>query len=287
MKVEWILKFVWDEFIYGGHLLSLGAVSIVFTSALLLGIPVGWDFLMIVYLITYIIYLYDRFRGLEQDSSTNYDRSRHIKKYVKYIPIIISSSILIIIGILFYFGNWSSLVFGLLLLLFGLFYNSFFKKLTQKIVGFKNFYVAFEWALLVVFLAFYYSFPLDLAVLLLFIFIFLRWLINTIFFDIKDIKSDKEHNLGTIPVSYGKNKTLNYLHIINIFSFVLVIIGVYKNILPVSFLSLSIFYFYSFFYIQKAKNKSVNINSLSYIMVDGEYLFWSIVLFLSNIIVYG
>lgn len=287
MEVKHILKFVWDEFIYGGHLLSLGAVSIVFTSAMLLGINITIDFLLMIYLIIYIIYLYDRFKGFKQDSLTNCERSKHIKKYVKYIPVIISSSLLIIIGILFYFGNQASLFFGLFLIISGLLYDSFFKELTQKIVGFKNFYVAFEWALLVIFLAIYFSFPLNLAVLLLFIFIFLRLLINTIFFDIKDIKSDKERNLNTIPILYNKNKILNCLHIINVFSLFLIAIVVYKNIFPVSFLSLSIFYFYSFFYIQKAKSKSVNINKLSCVMVDGEYLFWSVVLFSSNLIIYG
>ena len=215
---------------------------------------------------------------------TNYDRTRHLTKYIKYVPLIIFCLILIVIGMLAYFGNQLGLIFGLLLLLFGLLYSMYFKKVTEKIVGFKNFYVSFFWASLVIFLVSYYSLPFNLPVLLLFIFVFLRLLVNTIFFDIKDIESDKKYDLNTIPVMYGKNKTLNYLHIVNIFSFALVMAGVYKNIFSISFLSLSIFCFYSFYYIQKTKNGSINVNKLSYIMVDGEYLFWPMILILGKFI---
>ena len=284
MSAKQIFVIVRDEFVYGGHILSLGSVSIVFTSAILLNISINWVFLIVVYLITYIVYSYNRFREYEEDFLTNYDRTQHLIRYMKYIPLIISCLVLIVIGILTYFGSQLGLISGLLLLLFGLFYSMYFKKITEKIVGFKNFYVSFFWAFLVIFLVFYYSSPFDLSVLLLFIFIFLRWLVNTTFFDIKDIESDKKYNLNTIPVLYGKNKTLNYLHIINIFSLALIVIVVYKNIFSISFLSLSFFYFYSFYYIQKTKNGSINVNKLSYVMVDGEYLLWPIVLILGKFV---
>lgn len=284
MKVKPILIFVWNEFIFGGHLLSLGAVSIVFTSAVLLNISITIDFLLIVYLIAYIIYLYDRFKEYKKDFLTNRDRTQHMTRYVKYTSIIIFCCILIVVWTLLSFGNQLSLIFGFLLIVFGLLYNVYFKKITKKIVGFKNFYVAFSWSLLVIFLVFYYSFSLDLSVLSISLFIFLRLLINTVFFDIKDIESDKKCNLNTIPVLYSKNKTLNYLHIINISSLALIMVVVYKDIFPTFFLSLAFFCFYSFYYIQKAKNVNVNVNKLSYIIVDGEYLLWPIVLILGKFI---
>ncbi|NCF75452.1 MAG: hypothetical protein GWO87_03125 [Xanthomonadaceae bacterium] len=44
--IKKFLNFTWREFIYGGHLTALGASSVVFTVAILLDIPVGWDFLV-------------------------------------------------------------------------------------------------------------------------------------------------------------------------------------------------------------------------------------------------
>ena len=285
MKIEWVLKFARDEFIYGGHLLALGAASVVFTSAILLNVPITWDFLLVVYLIFYIIYFYNRFRETENDFLTNPERTQYFEKYIKYVPFVVSCSILVIVGILFHFGSFLNLVFGLLVLLSGLFYSLFLKKITGKIVGFKSFYVSFVWALLVIFLISYYSFPLDMAVVFIFIFIFLRLLVNTIFFDIKDIESDKKNVLKTIPILLGKRKVLNYLHIINIISFVPIIVGIHKDFLPVFCLPFIFLSFYSFYYLRKAENKKINIRSLSYIMVDGEYLFWLAILFLTRPIV--
>lgn len=276
MKVEQVLKSVWDEFVYGGHLLSLGSVSIVFSSALILNIPITWDFLLIVYLITYTVYLYDRFRGLKQDLLTNYNRTQHITKYIRYIPLIISCSILIIIGMLLYFGNQSSLVFGLLALLFGLSYSVFFKKITKKVVGFKNFYVAFEWSLVVIFLTIYYSFSLNLSVLFLFIFVFLRWLIHEIFFDIKDIKSDKKENLLTLPIAFGEQKVLNIINLLNISTVVIVLISVYLNLFPKFVLLLLPLIFYSIYYFKELEKTSVPFSYVNNIFINGEYILWTV-----------
>jgi|GEM_PF-6421917 len=44
MKAKQILKFAWNEFVYGGHLPAFVALSISFSSAILLDIPISWDF---------------------------------------------------------------------------------------------------------------------------------------------------------------------------------------------------------------------------------------------------
>ena len=279
MKAKQVLGFAWREFVYGGHLLSLGAVSIVFTSAILLDIPTTWDFLLVVYLIFYAIYSYNRFKEFEGDFLTNSSRTQHIKKYIKHLPFIIFCSFSGAVLLLVYLGNFQSIIFGILIIASGLLYSIYFKKVTKKIVGFKSFYVSFVWASLVIFLAFHYSFPLNLSVFFIFIFIFLRLLTNTIFFDIKDMKLDEKDCLKTLPSLLGKGGTLNYLHMINIFSIFPIVIGVFKNLLPPYALFLLIFYFFSFYYLQKVKDKKVNVHNLSYVMVDGEYLLWLTILF--------
>ncbi len=40
MAIEKILKFIWNEFIYGGHLFSLGGAAIILVSDLLFKIKV-------------------------------------------------------------------------------------------------------------------------------------------------------------------------------------------------------------------------------------------------------
>lgn len=287
MSIWQVLKFMKNEFVYGGHLISLGASSVVFTSAIILDIKITWDFIVIVYLIFYIIYSYNRLKEFKNDLSTNSLRVGHLRIYKKYLPLIIFLYLLLITFLVSYFGNPESIFFGFLILILGLFYTVYFKKVTKKIVGFKSLYVSFVWALLVIFLALYYSFSINLSVLLIFSFIFLRLMTNTVFFDVKDLESDKACNLKTIPVFLGEKKTLIFVYIINIFSFIPLVYGVYKNLFPLFPLILIIFCFYSFYYLRLAKDIRINIQNLSYILVDGEYLLWSVAVFLSKVLIFG
>jgi hypothetical protein len=171
-KIKKLFESIWNEFVYGGHLLSLGAVSIVYTAAILLGIKITWDFLVIVYLGIYTPYLYNRYKEFNKDFLTNPERTKHIGRYVKYIPLMISFFTLIIIGIFLYFNKIPALLFAIFLLFLSFSYSILFKGLSKKIVGFKNFYISLSWALLAVLLAIYYSFSLNLAIFLIVIFYF-------------------------------------------------------------------------------------------------------------------
>ena len=132
MKLKKILNSIWNEFVYGGHLISLGAASIVFTSAILLDIKITWDCLLVVYLGTQSVYLYNHFKEFEKDSLTNPQRSEHIEKYVKYIPLITLFFSLTAIVIVIYFNKILALLFGLLMLFGGLLYSKFLKKFTKS-----------------------------------------------------------------------------------------------------------------------------------------------------------
>jgi 4-hydroxybenzoate polyprenyltransferase len=214
------------KFAYGGYLHSVGAVSAVFVSAVLLGIKITWDGLLAVYLFVQPIYSYDRLAGLKKDFLTNPERSQYVQKSIKTILFIIISHIMLFVGLLLYFGKIFNLIFGLGLLAFGLLYNKYFKKITKKIIAFKNFFVATFWVLFVLFMAVYYSFPLtNLGLLLILIFVFLKTLIMQIFFDIKDIESDKKENLLTLPIILGKEKITKLLNIGAIISALPIIIG--------------------------------------------------------------
>ncbi|MDP3013849.1 MAG: UbiA family prenyltransferase [Candidatus Subteraquimicrobiales bacterium] len=279
------MKFALNEFVYGGHLLALGASGIAFTSAILLNVKATWDILLVSYLIVYAIYSYNRFKEFKKDFLTNLFRSQHIEKYIKYVPVAIAIYLLITVLILLFFGNFKSIFLVFLMILLGFLYTDYYKKFTKKIIGLKSFYVAFVWSLISFFVVFHYNSTSNyFIIILIFSFIFLRWLLNTIFFDIKDIESDEKEKLKTIPVVFGKGKTLFYLHVLNLISLVPIIIGVYKHSIPLFSLSLVVFYFYSLYYLFAVKNNSADIQKLSYIMVDGEYVFWPIALLIGNFI---
>ena len=280
MNIKRILNLAWNEFIYGGHLLSLGAVSVVFTSAVLLNIKTTWDCLAIVYLGTQSVYLYNRYKEFKKDTSTNPKRTKYIKRYVKYIPLIVFSFSFTTIAIVVLFNKFLVFTFGLFLLLIGIFYSESLKRFTKKIIAFKNFIVSLIWASLVIFLALYYASSWNLALILIITFVFLRLFLNTIFFDIKDIKSDKAEGLLTLPIVYEKTKLklMYYLYLINILSAFPIIIGIVFKRLPQFSIGLLLTIPYSFYYLRKINETNVNFNFISYVFVDGEYLLWPILI---------
>jgi len=274
MVIEKIVNSIWNEFVYGGHLLSFGAVSIVYTASILLDIRITWDFLLVVYLGTESVYLYNRFKEYKVDFLTNPERTEHIKKYVKYIPFIIFLMTFSAIVIVVYFNKISALTFGLLLLIIGLLYSLFFKKITEKIIAFKSFFISLMWSLLVLFLAIYYSAPINLALFLFSVFVFLRFFVSVSFFDIKDIKTDKQEGLKTLAVVLKQSTLWQFLSIIAILAVLPLIIGVYLRVLPISSLMLFLTIPYTFFYFKQLENKNISPYFLYNVIVDGEFIFW-------------
>ena len=274
MVIEKIVNSIWNEFVYGGHLLSFGAVSIVYAASILLDIRITWDFLLVVYLGTESVYLYNRFKEYKVDFLTNPERTEHIKKYVKYIPFIIFLMTFSAIVIVVYFNKISALTFGLLLLIIGLLYSLFFKKITEKIIAFKSFFISLMWSLLVLFLAIYYSAPINLALFLFSVFVFLRFFVSVSFFDIKDIKTDKQEGLKTLAVVLKQSTLWQFLSIIAILAVLPLIIGVYLRVLPISSLMLFLTIPYTFFYFKQLENKNISPYFLYNVIVDGEFIFW-------------
>lgn len=277
-----MIKSTWNEFIYGGHLLSLGAVSIVFTSAFLLKIGITWDYLAIVYLSVHSAYLYNRYNEYKKDFLTNPERTQYLENKIKKLPLVIFCFVFVFIAILLYFNRPSVLFLGVFLFLMSLLYSKFFKKVTKNIVGFKNFYVSFVWAFLVIFLVFYYSAQFNLSLLLVIVFVYSRIFIHESFSDIKDIKSDKKENLLTFPIVLGKEKLINILNVINIFTIIPIILGVHLGLFPVYSLILFFTIIYTFLNFKKAKELNYNQNFLYNVLGDGEFIIWPFFIFIGN-----
>ncbi|MCX6759660.1 MAG: UbiA family prenyltransferase [Candidatus Nealsonbacteria bacterium] len=278
MIIEKILKPIWNEFVYGGHLLSFGAVSIVLTSAILLNIKITWDCVTVVYLGTLAGCLYGRYREFNKDILTNLERSQHLKKYIKKIPLIIFLSISTFVGILLYFNRIFVLFFSLLLILLIFSYDKFLKKFTKKIVGFKNFFTSLIFSLLVILLAAYYSVSLNLALVLILIFVYFREFVGISFSDIKDIDSDKKEGLRTLAIVFGQEKLIKILSLINILAIIPIIIGVYLNLFPQFSIMLLLTVPYTFYYFKKLEDKNINPAFLYNVLVDTEDILWLIYL---------
>jgi 4-hydroxybenzoate polyprenyltransferase len=269
-----LLNSIWNEFIYGGHVLALGAANIVFTSSVLLNSKITWDFLIIVYLGVYLVYLYNRYHEIDKDSLTNSQSVNHFKKYYKFSPLIVIACFIIIFAIQIYFRKELAALTSALMLALGIFYSLYLKKITKKIFAFKSIFVPLMWASLMLLWAIYYSFWPNHGLILVFIFIYLRIFTGVTFCDIKDIESDRIEGLKTFPIILGKNKTLLFLNIINILSLMPLILGVYLNLFPSFSLILSFTSIYAYYYINKLKNDNINISNFTQKVNYNENPLW-------------
>jgi 4-hydroxybenzoate polyprenyltransferase len=280
-KILTLKDFILDEFVHGGHLVSLASPAIAISTMILLNLTICWEFLLITYLGTLCIYNYDYIKGLNVDYSENIKRSNHMKKYLNLRVLALISYGITFFSLLIYFGNIQSIVFGIVLLLLGLLYTDVFKKYTKKIVGFKNLYTSISFSLLIIFTPIFYSYQINLMFSVFFTFILLQFIVDTSFCDLKDIETDKKQNLKTLPIFFGRQKFLLFLHVINIASFLILSVAIVMKIIPVFSLILLPFYLYRIYYINKAKRPETNFQNLSG-LVDAEYFFWPFVLFLGK-----
>lgn len=266
-----IFKSIWSEFIYGGHLLALGPTIIVFVCLKLLDLPVVFSLLVEVYLITFIVYFFDRYSDLDKESS--FVRIQRFNSYKKLVPFILLVISFIVYAIMREKGI-IVLLFAFLLLALGFGYSLVFKKATKYIVGFKSFYVALVFSSVSFFVTIYYTYPLNWSILLLFLFFLIRWFANTTFCDIKDRDQDEKTGLKTYAVVLSTQAFYNFLSIINFISITPIIIGIYFGFLPIYAIFLFFVVPYFEYCLILAKKNNYDIQKVTNEWADGEALLW-------------
>lgn len=278
-----VLKKMWDEFVYGGHLLSCGASGIVLAHTYISNHNPSLIIIFLPYLISQTIYTYNHVAELKTDTISNPERSNYLQAHSSTNQVIFYFVLLLLFSI---FSNIYTLVYSVVLVSSGILYTNYFKgKSSNMPVGFKNFYTSFFWANLAFLTPIVHQEQLNISHILIFAFIFFRLLTNTSFFDIKDIVDDKKRGIRTFAIILGKDNSLLLSHIFNISSLFIILFSISLNILPYSFSILACFVFYSFIYLLLTRILNLsneNIRKISYVIVDGEYVFWPIMMILFN-----
>ncbi len=272
-----------DEILYGGYVTALIGPSLVITTSIITGAPLTLPLLIISYLIPLMVYSFDYHTDMDKDKDCNQERSALFNKKKKIYPYMMGGYVSTLIFLLLFFSNWMMISYIAALIVVGILYTVGLKGFTQKVPGFKNVYTVFIWSLAGSFsVAFFNGLQLDLAYILVFLLIFLKMLPNAFFFDLKDIKSDAKEGLKTIPVLLGKEKTLKFLFRLNLIAFIPFFIGIYLNIIPVFASILVVFFFYSWYYLNKVNKPDEEINKVYYTLADAEFVLWPVVLLLGS-----
>ena len=281
-----IINFLRDEITYGGYLVSLCSPCLLISTCLILNINIDIPLLLISYLIPLIVYSYDYYSDIDKDIKNDSLRAAYLKRKSKNYPFLLSFYIVLLISLLILYSNISLISFIITIIVGGILYNFLLKDLTKKIPAFKNVFTAMIWASGGAFFPlFYYLLDINLSFIIMFFLIFLRVMINVIFFDLKDINNDSADGIKTLPVILGKKSTINILNTINIIAFIPLILGIYFNIINFYAVSLLIFCFYGYFYINKANSASSNeLESAAHTLADTEFIMWPLVLLIMSLV---
>lgn len=281
--ISWLTK----ELIYGAHLTALISPAFIITVSTLQNIKINYISLIIAYLIPLIVYSYNYQKELDNDAITDPDKVNYLRKKEKVFSLILGLYIALLIILTIVSANYGFFVFMIIILTGGILYTIVFKVLTKTIPGFKSIYVTMIWAYAGTFyVVFLNSLEFTTFYVIIFLFIFLKMLINVVFFDIKDINRDRMEQLKTLPILIGKLNTITLLNILNILALILLIYSIYINILPLYASSLSLFFIYTLYYVNKGKSASEKeLLKYTYVLADAEFVLWPVVLIIGKIII--
>ncbi len=271
------------ELVYGGHLAAIAATGIVLSFVLLFNLTITVQVLLIPYLLCQVIYAFNHLFELRFDTETNPERSEYVQSSSSKLLLFLYSVFLIATLV---FTPIPAVILVLITLLGGILYTTHIKTyLSAFFAGLKSVYVSLFWSLPIFFVPLVLGSSVTSSYFYLYAFLFCHEIVNTTFCDIKDIDSDRKRKVHTIPVLFGKEKTLIFLHIINALSLDILLIGYERGALPVLSIFLIAAVVYEAGYLIASTNmREKALRTLTYVAVDGEYLLWPLLILLGRIV---
>ena len=266
--------------------LSTSSMSLVF-SILFLNI-ISIPLFICVFLATYAFYAIDRVMGIESDKISRPDRSEFFSVYRKEIYV----TILLAIGGSISICAMISLRLALLVAispLIALLYSFGLSGGRRRVRAFgikgapllKDAFIAAGWAFLLPFTFLFLKSPIELEHWIFAVPLYLKLFVMAVIYDFKDIESDTETGVRTLPIIIGESRAKTVLHILNVVATVLIIIMVGLAMVPI----LGLIFIPAFFY------QGLNIYLLHkdapdwvyYVLADLEQFFWLIFIIIGGV----
>lgn len=282
----------YKEAVYGGHLLALGTSSMAATSAWVMGSTPTWSLVFMAYLFSFGAYSINRISDFGQDAVSHPDRTAYLKNRIGWLK----GAVVICFGLGYFLAFLRNLIFFsalLVPLLLALVYSVGSERMKagigvsrlKEVTLVKNVTISFGWSLVPLLVGLYYL-QLPVSVFALAPFVFLRLMINTIFFDQRDMTADAKFGVRTLPVKMGIKGSSRLMDLLDIASGVYLASVVLSGLLPVFAAGLIVFVPYSFAYrIYAGLGK--HRDSVRDLVADGEYLLWGMVTALGRVIFLG
>jgi 4-hydroxybenzoate polyprenyltransferase len=272
-------------------MLAVGTASIAAASAIVLGVAATPLLLVMAYLFSYGAYMMNRSAEIDLDAVSHPERTAHLGARKRYLPIISGGCFLL--G--YAFALTVNFVFFAALLVplaFSLIYSVGSKRLVGVIgvsklkdkLLIKNIFVSLGWSLIPVLVGLYYL-KLEEILLLMGVFIFLRLMVNTLIFDVRDAGGDRAAGIRTVPVVFGAEKTYRVMAAVDALTLAYLAAAILSGLLPLAASVLGILPIYSLGYSFLARRPKANLGLICDVLVDGEYLMWGPLMYLGAAII--
>ncbi len=283
-----LLSAIYRELVYGGHLLALGTSSIAATASFIMGRNPTWDLLLMAYLFSLGAYLINRVSDFAEDEVSHPERTAYLRGRVRWLKAF--SGACFMVG--YALALFRNLIFfgGLLLPLALALAYSVGTRGMRETVGvarlkdvtlIKNVTISFGWSLIPVLVGLYFL-TVPLALFVLIPFIFLRLMVNTIFFDQRDAEADASFGVKTLPVVLGLAKSSRVMDLFDVASGAYIIGAIVFGLLPLFSVGLLVFVPYSLGYRIYARGGKHR-DSLRDLAADGEYALWGVVTYIGHL----
>jgi len=191
---------------------------VTYITHILLGLTPNFKICFIVFLVVFSVYSLNKFTDIKEDEINMPERTRFIYRRKNFVLFSALGAYALAI-VLTLLVKPSALPVVFVPLVTNAVYGS---KILPRIPRFKdipvmkNFFVALSWALVTVLFPAVGTIDIFSSVIfILFYFILVKYFINTVLFDIRDVRGDREMGIKTMPVILGVRKTLIILLGIN------------------------------------------------------------------------
>ncbi|MEA1895944.1 MAG: UbiA family prenyltransferase [Euryarchaeota archaeon] len=273
------------EYITGiGNIVSFLMVSSLFISVsgllklyfsfLFFGITPKINLLFAAFLVTYGTYSLNKLTDKEEDAVNNPARSEYVYGNEKFLATLAVTSYLTALLI----GGFESIFASCILLVplvTGIIYSAnifsvFGIPRLKDVFVVKSLLVALSWAIMVTFLPATWFGGNFATLSYIFFFFFIKSFVNTILFDIRDVKGDAENHVKTIPVVIGIPRTR--LLLLAIQSILAIWLMLTFDFFSKYYLILIISIIYGYAYILCFCEQKNHEKFLLDVMVDGEWI---------------
>ena len=252
--------------------IAIIAFLITYFSFLLYNINIDFRLLLAAFFLTLTIYNLNKLTDIKEDSINLPERAKFIQKnknLIICIPILSYATALL----LAFLQNPFSIFLILFPLCTGVLYSIKILNFRLKdITGLKNIVIALSCASTFAFLPLAVSLRNLAMIVLVFYFIFVKILGNSVLFDVRDIEGDRISGVRTIPVVFGRHKTKNLLLILNstlipwlVYSY---LSGFFHQYLFVLMFAIA----YGYWYILHFCKEGLKIGKALDLLVDGEFI---------------